>query len=171
MNAGELLTHSLSPDHATRQAAEQALEAAARDSYPMYMTSLSSEMASEAALVHIRTASGLALKNALVAREARRAQDYADRWTALSAEARDQVKSKVLMTLSSSEPRAGTVAAQVTAAIAAIELPRGMWPDLVSQLLAAIRYSGRTERGDVARGAARRAARPAQLARVRAPQL
>ena len=25
MNAGELLTHSLSPDHATRQAAEQAL--------------------------------------------------------------------------------------------------------------------------------------------------
>ena len=29
MNAGELLTHSLSPDHATRQAAEQALEAAA----------------------------------------------------------------------------------------------------------------------------------------------
>ena len=102
MNAGELLTHSLSPDHATRQAAEQALEAAARDSYPMYMTSLSSEMASEAALVHIRTASGLALKNALVAREARRAQDYADRWTALSAEARDQVKSKVLMTLSSS---------------------------------------------------------------------
>ena len=26
MNAGELLTHSLSPDHATRQAAEQALE-------------------------------------------------------------------------------------------------------------------------------------------------
>lgn len=42
------------------------------------------------------------------------------------------------MTLSSSEPRAGTVAAQVVAAVAAIELPRGMWPDLIAQLLAAI---------------------------------
>ena len=104
----------------------------------MYMTSLSAELATETSPVHIRTASGLALKNALAAREARRAQDYAERWVSLPADARDQVKSKVLMTLCSSEHRAGTVAAQVTAAVAAIELPRGMWPDLVSQLLAAI---------------------------------
>lgn len=104
----------------------------------MYMTSLSSELATDATPAHIRSASGLALKNALVAREAQRAMEYAERWTALPADARDQVKSKVLMTLSSSEPRAGTVAAQVIAAIASIELPRGMWPDLIAQLLAAI---------------------------------
>ena len=102
------------------------------------MTSLSAELANEPSVPHIRAASGLALKNALSARDPKRAQEYAERWTLLPAEARDQVKSKVLMTLSSSESRAGTVAAQVTAAVAAIELPRGMWPDLVSQLLAAI---------------------------------
>lgn len=33
MNVGELLASSLSPEHATRQAAEHALESAARDSY------------------------------------------------------------------------------------------------------------------------------------------
>lgn len=138
MNVGELLTNSLSPDHATRQAAEHTLEGAARDNYPMYMSSLASEMASEAALSHIRTASGLALKNALAAREAKRAAEYAARWTAVGADVHDTVKSKALMTLGSPEPRAGTVAAQVVAAVAAIEIPQGMWPDLVAQLLAAV---------------------------------
>lgn len=104
----------------------------------MYMAALSSELASDAAAVHIRAASGLALKNALVAREHQRAMDFAERWVALPADVRDQVKSKALMTLGSAEPRAGTVAAQVTAAVAAIEMPRGMWPDLIQQLLAAV---------------------------------
>ncbi|WFD36169.1 karyopherin Kap95 [Malassezia cuniculi] len=138
MNVGELLTNSLSPDHATRQAAEQALEVAARDNYPMYMTALAAEMANEAAVSHIRSASGLALKNALVARDHKRAMQYSERWTAVAADVRDSVKSQALMTLGSAEPRAGTVAAQVVAAVAAIELPQNMWPDLIAQLLTAI---------------------------------
>ena len=64
----------------------------------MYMTSLSAELATETSPVHIRTASGLALKNALAAREARRAQDYAERWVSLPAEARDQAVSYTHLT-------------------------------------------------------------------------
>ncbi|WFC98298.1 karyopherin Kap95 [Malassezia yamatoensis] len=138
MNVGELLTNSLSPDVGVRQAAEQELESAARDNYAQYMTSLAGEIANDSAESYIRSASGLALKNALSARDPKRAQEYAERWTALSPNVRDEVKSKVLMTLSSSEPRAGMVAAQVVAAIAAIELPLSMWNDLIAQLLSAV---------------------------------
>lgn len=107
-----------------------------------YVLALAAELANESAASHIRSASGLALKNALTARDAKRAQEYAERWTALPAQLRDEVKSSVLMTLSSSEPRAGTVAAQVVAAIAAIELPLAMWTDLIAQLLAAVGDAG-----------------------------
>ena len=102
------------------------------------MTSLAGEMANESAASTTRSACGLALKNALAAREAKRAQEFAERWTGLGADVRNEVKSKVLMTLSSSEPRAGMVAAQAVAAIAAIELPLGLWNELVAQLLAAV---------------------------------
>ncbi|PKI85159.1 karyopherin Kap95 [Malassezia vespertilionis] len=138
MNVGELLTNSLSPDHNTRHAAEQALETAARDNYSVYMISLATELASDSAQQFIRSASGLALKNALAARDLKRASEYAERWTALPANVRDEVKSNVLMTLRTSDARAGTAASQVVAAMSAIELPRGMWPDLISQLLAAV---------------------------------
>lgn len=104
----------------------------------MYMTALADEMAKDSTPTPIRSASGLALKNALVAREAARAAEFGARWTAVSADVRDAVKSKALMTLGSNDARAGTVAAQVVAAVAAIELPQGMWPDLITQLLAAV---------------------------------
>ncbi|EPQ30681.1 uncharacterized protein PFL1_01582 [Pseudozyma flocculosa PF-1] len=142
MDANQLLTNTLSPDQATRTNAEQQLEAAARDSYPEYVTMLATELANEASPVHIRTAAGLAVKNALVARDSSRVEEYAARWTALPQESRNDVKAKVLNSLGSQEHRAGTAAAQVVAAIAAIELPVGMWSELISQLLQAVSDQG-----------------------------
>ena len=48
---------------------------------------------------------------------------------------RDKIKQESLGTLGSPSTKAGAVAAQVVAAIAAVELPHDQWPDLVGQLL------------------------------------
>ncbi|PWY98805.1 putative karyopherin beta-1 subunit [Testicularia cyperi] len=138
MDANQLLTNTLSPDQAIRSDAEQKLEAAARDSYPVYMSMLAAELANEASPAHIRTAAGLAVKNALTARDPARVEEYTARWTALPQDNRNDIKQKTLTTLGSQEHRAGTAAAQVIAAIAAIELPVGLWNELISQLLGAM---------------------------------
>lgn len=138
MDANQLLTNTLSPDQAIRTDAEQKLEAAARDSYPIYMSTLAAELANEASPSHIRTAAGIAVKNALTARDQARVEEYTARWTNLPQASRDDIKQKVLSTLGSQEHRAGTAAAQVIAAIAAIELPVGLWNELISQLLGAM---------------------------------
>ncbi|KDN53633.1 putative karyopherin beta-1 subunit [Tilletiaria anomala UBC 951] len=142
MNAGELLTNTLSPDANVRQDAEQKLEVAARESYPSYMMMLAAELASEAALPHIRAAAGVAVKNALSARDAARATEYAGRWLALDDAAKQDVKSKSLQTLTTENSQASTQAGQVIAAIAAIEIPQGGWKDLIAQLLAASQNQG-----------------------------
>ncbi|PWN46943.1 putative karyopherin beta-1 subunit [Violaceomyces palustris] len=138
MNARELLTNTLSPDQSIRSDAESKLEAAARDTYPQYLVELASELSNETSPVHIRTAAGLAVKNALVARDPSRTEEFAQRWSSLAPELRADVKGKSLSALGSQEHRAGTAAAQVVAAIAAIELPRGEWSDLITQLLGAM---------------------------------
>ncbi|KAI5118628.1 hypothetical protein M0805_006995 [Coniferiporia weirii] len=135
MNAAELLTNSLSPVATTRQEATAQLEAAARDNYPAYLVTLSSELANEAQTITIRNAAGIALKNALSARESSRQQEYTSRWLALPPEPKNKVKQEALMTLGSSMHKAGGVAAQVVAAIAAVELPDNQWPEVIEILL------------------------------------
>lgn len=96
-------------------------------------------MANEATDVNLRTAAALAVKNALAAREAPRQDEYAQRWLALPEEARNEAKNKALQTLNTPSESVGRNAAQVVAAIAAIEIPVGQWANLIQQLLAAVR--------------------------------
>jgi len=102
------------------------------------MTMLSNALQDTSIPTHIRSAAGLALKNALSAREASRLEAYSQRWVALDEASRTTVKSNVLNTLPSEDNRAGTAAAQVISAIASIELPMGLWNDLISNLLSAV---------------------------------
>ncbi|KAH9893956.1 ARM repeat-containing protein [Cubamyces lactineus] len=135
MNASELLANTLSPDAHTRDDATQKLESAARENFPAYVLMLASELVNESSLAHVRNAAGLALKNALSAREIARQTDYANRWLALDEGTRNKVKQDALMALASPAPKVGTVAAQVVSAIAAVELPQGQWMDVISILL------------------------------------
>ncbi|TDL26856.1 ARM repeat-containing protein [Rickenella mellea] len=135
MNAAELLSNSLSPDANTRQDATQKLEGAARENFPAYVLMLSSELVNENQQLHVRNAAGLALKNTLSARESARQQEYSTRWLALDQASKGKVKQDSLMALGSSTQRAGSVAAQVVAAIAAVELPAGQWTELIELLL------------------------------------
>lgn len=61
---------------------------------------------------------------------------------ALPQEPRNKVKQDSLMALSSATPRAGSVAAQVVAAVAAVELPNNQWTEVIEILL---RFMDNTE--------------------------
>ncbi|CAK5271145.1 unnamed protein product [Mycena citricolor] len=135
MNATELLANSISSDQNTRDEATQKLENASRENYPEYMIMLSSVLVDESTPLHVRNAAGLALKNALTARDLIRQADYANRWMALPNDAKQKVKSDALLTLASTSQKAGAFASQVVAAIAAVELPLNHWGDLIELLL------------------------------------
>lgn len=100
-----------------------------------YVLALSQEVANEGTDVNIRVAAGLALKNTLTAREQTKKDAQAQRWTMLDAGTKAQMKNALLMALASPQIRAGSVSAQVIASVAALEIPRGEWNDLIAVLL------------------------------------
>jgi importin subunit beta-1 len=94
------------------------------------------ELANENAAGHIRAAAGIALKNAFSSREYARLREVQEKWLQQSnPETKKRVKETTLAALSSSNNQAGQAAAQVIASIAAIELPREQWPELMPTLV------------------------------------
>jgi importin subunit beta-1 len=126
------------------------------------MLMLAGELVNETSSIHVRNAAGLALKNALSARvrhflspiplvisltfvkESTRQTEYSARWLALDADSKAKIKQAALMTLGSPSQKAGMFAAQVVAAIAAVELPEGHWPELIELLLGFIHQNNNT---------------------------
>ncbi|KAK0463208.1 armadillo-type protein [Desarmillaria tabescens] len=135
MNATDLLANTLSADSNTRQDATQQLENASRENYPQYMLMLSAVLLEDSTPLHVRNAAGLALKNALTARESSRQTEYSNRWLSLDPDTKAKIKQDALMTLASPNLKAGQFASQVVAAIAAVELPQDQWKDLIEILL------------------------------------
>ncbi|AEO65060.1 uncharacterized protein THITE_2111635 [Thermothielavioides terrestris NRRL 8126] len=131
-----VLTNSLSPDATLRNAAEQQLTLAAETNFSQYLSTLVQALANESAEGHIRAAAGIALKNAFTAREFARQAALQAKWlNQTDQETKTRVKELALQTLSSTNTQAGQATAQVVAAIAAIELPRNQWPELMHALV------------------------------------
>lgn len=101
------------------------------------MTLLAAQMVAEQSEVNVRVAAGLAVKNALTARDPTRLLEYTQRWYSLAPEAKLDIKAKALQSLDSSLTPVATAAGQVVAAIATIDIPINQWSDLLDQLLAA----------------------------------
>lgn len=136
MDVNQVLEGTLSPDATIRQNAELQLTQAAEADFSGYLTTLAQELANERAQSHIRTAAALALKNAFSAREHARLRQVQDRWlTQVDPNIKTQVKALALKTLSSNDSRAGHASAQFIASIAAIEIPRNIWPELMQTLV------------------------------------
>lgn len=101
-----------------------------------YLITLVQALANENGEGHIRAAAGLALKNAFSSREYARQAAVQAKWlNQTDQETKTRVKQLALETLSSSNTQAGQATAQVVAAVAAIELPRNQWPDLMHTLV------------------------------------
>lgn len=90
------------------------------------------ELANGDAGVNVRTAAGLALKNAFVSKDATRLREVQARWIQqIPQETKQNVKAMALQALSSNI----NAASQFIASIAAIELPRNEWPELLQTLV------------------------------------
>lgn len=135
MDVNLVLQNTLSPDADARHNAEQQLSQAAEVDFAGYLTTLGRELANDSAAPQIRMAAGLALKNAFSSRDATRLREVQTRWAQqIDPQVKKQVKDLALQTLGS-DPRAGQSAAQFIASIAAIELPRQEWPELMQALV------------------------------------
>ena len=101
-----------------------------------YLITLAQELANEQAQPHIRTAAGIALKNAFSAREYARLREVQQKWIqSIDPNVKKSVKGLALQTLGSRDARAGQSAGQFVASIAAIEIPQNEWPELMPTLV------------------------------------
>ncbi|KAL4893761.1 armadillo-type protein [Aspergillus ambiguus] len=136
MNVTQVLESTLSPDATARTNAEQQLLHAAEVDFAQYLITLGQELANEDSASHIRTAAGIALKNAFTFRDVAKLREVQSKWLQqITPEIKSQVKELALKTLNSKDGRAGQSAAQFIVSIAAIELPRNEWPELMNILV------------------------------------
>ncbi|EME47146.1 hypothetical protein DOTSEDRAFT_41624 [Dothistroma septosporum NZE10] len=136
MDVDQVLTGTINPDANIRAQAEQQLLSAAEQDFPGYLLTLSRELANDQADSSVRMAAGLALKNSFSARDFARLREVQRRWLEqIDPNVKQEVKTLSLQTLGSNDTRAGQSAAQFIASIAAIELPREQWPELMPTLV------------------------------------
>lgn len=84
----------------------------------------------------MRQAAGIALKNASSAREYTRLREIQLRWLQqVEVGTKASVRQLALQTLASKDTRAGQAAAQFIASIAAIDIPRNQWQELMPALV------------------------------------
>ncbi|PSS21956.1 hypothetical protein M430DRAFT_57350 [Amorphotheca resinae ATCC 22711] len=138
MDVNQVLLNTFSADGPTRNAAEQQLTQAAETNFSGYLVTLVQELANEEAQGSIRAAAGIALKNAFTAREYARLRQLQEKWIQQDPDTKKRVKDLSLQALASTNAQAGQAAAQVVASIAAIELPRDQWPELMQWLVRSV---------------------------------
>ncbi|CAA6671524.1 unnamed protein product [Spirodela intermedia] len=130
----QVLLSAQSIDGAVRKHAEESLKQFQEQNPTGFLLSLSNELANNDKPVDSRKLAGLVLKNALDAKEQYRKYELVQRWLSLDAAVKAQVKGCLLQTLSSPAIDARSIASQVIAKIAGIELPQSQWPELITTL-------------------------------------
>lgn len=133
----DLLLALGSPDPAVRGPAEAAVNNAKDSDLATFMTTMLQEFRDEAKPSFARNMAGTLLKNAVAPsfREVAARRALEERWRALPAEVRQQVKNEVLGTLGSPSRDVRTVASNIIGSLARIELPSGEWPQLTRILV------------------------------------
>lgn len=124
------------PDTNVRTQAEARLKEFQDQNYPGFLASLAAELTSTAKPPDSRRLSGIVLKNALDAKDDARKAELQARWGAVDSNLKNQIKEALLNTLQMEPQDVRHIAALVIAKVAAIDLPRGEWPQLISTLLA-----------------------------------
>ncbi|KAJ7547373.1 hypothetical protein O6H91_08G082800 [Diphasiastrum complanatum] len=131
----QVLLNAQSADGVVRKLAEDNLKQFQEQNLTVFLVSLSHELANNEKPAESRRLAGLILKNSLDAKDTVRKAELVQTWVSLEPSAKAQIKGAVMQTLSSAVLDASHTAAQVIAKIAAIELPRSEWPELIGILL------------------------------------
>ena len=135
MEVTQVLLNAQSIDGTVRKHAEESLKQFQEQNLPSFLLSLSGELANDDKPVDSRKLAGLILKNALDAKEQHRKFELVQRWLSLDANAKTQIKTCLLNTLTSTVADARSTSSQVIAKVAGIELPQKQWPELIVSLL------------------------------------
>uniref|UniRef100_A0A3Q2XA99 Karyopherin (importin) beta 1 n=1 Tax=Hippocampus comes TaxID=109280 RepID=A0A3Q2XA99_HIPCM len=114
--------------------AQKFLEQAAIENLPTFLVELSKVLANPGNTQVARVAAGLQVKNSLTSKDPDVKAQYQQRWLAVDANARCQIKNYVLQTLGTETYRPSS-ASQCVAGIACAEIPVHQWPELIPQLV------------------------------------
>lgn len=137
MDFSQALAATLSPIQSVREAATSALEGVSQQDFATYVRTLVVTLGDEQQGGEVRQAAGVAIKNALVSKDATRRNILRQRWLGLAEDERRPLREQLLKTIQrgSGAGGSGTAVAQAVAAIAGIELPAGEWMDLMGRLV------------------------------------
>ncbi|XP_020342007.1 importin subunit beta-1-like isoform X3 [Oncorhynchus kisutch] len=126
------------------EAAQKFLEQAAIENLPTFLVELSKVLANPGNTQVARVAAGLQVKNSLTSKDLDVKTRYQQRWLAIDADARREIKNFVLQTLGTETYRPSS-ASQCVAGIACAEIPVTQWPELIPQLVANVTDPSSTE--------------------------
>ncbi|XP_029491538.1 importin subunit beta-1-like isoform X3 [Oncorhynchus nerka] len=126
------------------EAAQKFLEQAAIENLPTFLVELSKVLANPGNTQVARVAAGLQVKNSLTSKDPDVKTRYQQRWLAIDANARMEIKNFVLQTLGTETYRPSS-ASQCVAGIACAEIPVTQWPELIPQLVANVTDPSSTE--------------------------
>ncbi len=132
----QVLLAAQSHDEGVRSQAEEHIRQLQASNYPSLIASMSAELSNAAKPGDSRRLAGIVLKNALDAKEDARKRELHALWTQLDPQLRQAVRDALLATLASDAADVRHTAAMVLAKVAAIDLPRREWPQLIPALLA-----------------------------------
>lgn len=122
----------LSADPTVRLQSETQLKKLSNDNFLQFAGLLSQILADESVRLEARILAALSLKNELISKDSVKSQQFAQRWLIqIDTESKNHIKKFALGALLSPEARVANASAQLIAAIADIELPRGEWPELM----------------------------------------
>ncbi|KAM5212558.1 importin subunit beta-1 isoform 1-T1 [Hipposideros larvatus] len=139
-----ILEKTVSPDRLELEAAQKFLERAAVENLPTFLVELSRVLANPGNSQVARVAAGLQIKNSLTSKDPDIKAQYQQRWLAIDANARREVKNYVLQTLGTETYRPSS-ASQCVAGIACAEIPVNQWPELIPQLVTNVTNPNSTE--------------------------
>uniref|UniRef100_A0A7N6FA32 Importin N-terminal domain-containing protein n=1 Tax=Anabas testudineus TaxID=64144 RepID=A0A7N6FA32_ANATE len=111
---------------------------------PTFLVELSKVLANPGNTQVARVAAGLQVKNSLTSKDPDVKTQYQQRWLAIDANARREIKNYVLQTLGTETYRPSS-ASQCVAGIACAEIPVNQWPELIPQLVANVTDPSSTE--------------------------
>jgi importin subunit beta-1 len=132
----EILVSSLGADATARNHAQQWLADAEKSNPSLLLQMLIVELHANDRPADLRRMAGLYIKNMISGKSEATRLESEQRWLqGVDPNIRNQVKLGVLATLPAPERAARATAAQVIAKIAAIELPKNLWPELIPALL------------------------------------
>lgn len=130
-----VLINAQNPDPNLRRIAEKWIQDAQNQNLGLFLHLLCMELANNEKPTQTRRLAGLLIKNTLTSKDDVVRAEKIKKWSEIDPNIRSQIKANTLSTLGAPDKDARHTAALVLAAIAHVELPLNLWPELIQTLL------------------------------------